>query len=61
MTLIQALTSAVPVSMDPSLLSPMVRDTILAPGATPFLSGSSGKQPAAIAATWVPWDAGKEC
>jgi hypothetical protein len=34
---------------------PIVNDTICAPGATPFLSGVSGKYAAAIEATWVPW------
>ena len=54
-----ALTRAVPVSMDPSLESPILIPRILAPGATPFLSGLSGKWPAAIHATWVPWEPAK--
>lgn len=57
MTFIHALTRAVPVSMEPNLLSPIVRDMILAPGDTPLRSGSSGTYPAAIAATCVPWEA----
>jgi len=39
--LIIARTSAVPVSIDESLPSPIVSEIILAPGATPFNSGVS--------------------
>ena len=42
------------VSIDPRRLSPMVREIIWAPGATPLRSEFEGKHPAAIAATWVP-------
>ena len=35
---------------------PMQREMIWAPGAIPFLEGSSGKWAAAIDATWVPWE-----
>jgi len=53
-TLIIARTIAVPVSIVSKRLSPIVNDIIWAPGATPFLSGSSGKYPAAMADTCVP-------
>ena len=53
-----ARTRDVPVSMEPSLLSPIFTDTICAPGAMPLRSGASGKQPVAMHATWVPWEPG---
>jgi len=44
-----------PVSMLPSRVSPIFRDTIWAPGATPSRSGLPGWWPATMPATWVPW------
>uniref|UniRef100_A0A915K4C8 Uncharacterized protein n=1 Tax=Romanomermis culicivorax TaxID=13658 RepID=A0A915K4C8_ROMCU len=44
--------NAVPVSMPLSLLSPIHKDNIWAPGAKPLRSTSSGKQAAAMLATW---------
>lgn len=41
--------------MDPNRVSPILIEMIWAPGATPFLSGWSGKYPAAIPATWEAW------
>lgn len=38
-----ALTSDDPVSMEPNLVSPILMEITCAPGATPFLSGESGK------------------
>ena len=49
--ILTALTNAVPVSMEPSLESPILNPITCAPGAIPFLSGSAGKFPAAIQAT----------
>ncbi len=54
-----ALIRAEPVSMDPRRVSPILMPTTWAPGATPFLSGSLGKWPAAIQETWVPWEPAK--
>ena len=50
----------VPVSIDPRRLSPIEIETICAPGANPFFSGSSGKHAEAIDATCVPWQAANE-
>lgn len=49
-----ALIRPVPVSIVLNLVSPILMARICAPGATPFRSGSLGKCPAAILATWVP-------
>jgi hypothetical protein len=46
-----ARTKEVPVSIDPKRLSPIAMETIWAPGAKPFFSGSSGKQAEAMEAT----------
>lgn len=51
-----ALTKAVPVSIEPSLVSPIFKPMTWAPGAMPFVAGQSGKLPAAMHATWVPWE-----
>lgn len=51
-----ARTRAGPVSMEPNRVSPIFMATTCAPGATPFFSGSFGKKPAAMLATWVPWE-----
>ena len=57
-----ALESAVPVSIDVSRPSPMLREIIWAPGANPFFSGAGSwissptKLAAAIEATCVPCD-----
>lgn len=52
--LLTALINEVAVSIVESLVSPILMDTICAPGATPFSSGFSGKWPAHIDATCVP-------
>ena len=54
--ILTALTKAVPVSIEPIRESPILIPIICAPGANPFLSGASGKLPAAIQATCVPWE-----
>ena len=51
-----ALISPTAVSSEPRRESPIFIPTILAPGATPFLSVQSGWYAAAIAATCVPCD-----
>lgn len=58
--LLTALTNADPVSMDFKRVSPILMEMIWAPGATPFLSGVSGKYPEAIQATCVPWEPANE-
>ena len=50
-----ARTSAVPVSMEPSRVSPILMEMTWAPGAIPHFSTSPSKYPAAIHATCVPW------
>lgn len=45
-----------PHSMEFSRTAPMQRLINWAPGAIPFISGVSGKYPAAIPATCVPWE-----
>jgi len=49
-----ARTSAVPVSIEPSRVSPILIETTCAPGAIPHFSTSPSKYPAAIHATCVP-------
>lgn len=57
--ILTALIRPVPVSIVLNLVSPILIASICAPGAIPFLSGCSGKCPAAILATCVPCAPGK--
>ena len=57
-TILTALMRALAVSIVERRLSPIFTETTWAPGATPLVSGLSGKYPAAMQATCVPWEPG---
>ena len=54
-TELTALMRADPVSMEARRVSPILMPITCAPGAMPLRSGWSGKFPAEMQATWVPW------